>query len=193
VWLRDGDAEVEAWLPALGPHQAANAALALACARRAAGLDAAELAAAAPRGLARAGLPGRIEVVSREPLVVIDAAHTAASARALAQVLAGLPRRRTHLVLSVSAGKDLEAILAACLPLASEATLTRAEPRRSLDPAEVAAAARRAAPELPLRVVPNPHLALRAAFEALGRGDCLCATGSVYLAGVARSLLRGLS
>jgi dihydrofolate synthase/folylpolyglutamate synthase len=191
VWLRDGDAEVEAWLPALGAHQAANAALALACARRAAGLDAAELAAAAPRGLARAGLPGRIEVVSREPLVVIDAAHTAASARALAQVLAGFPRRRTHLVLSVSAGKDLDAILAACLPLASEATLTRAEPRRSLDPAEVAAAVRRAAPDLPLRVVPNPHLALRAAFEALGPGDCLCATGSVYLAGVARSVLRG--
>jgi folylpolyglutamate synthase/dihydropteroate synthase len=94
-------------------------------------------------------------------------------------------------VLSISAGKDLAAILEALLPLASEATLTRAEPRRSLEPAEIAAAARSAAPELPLRVVPNPHLALRAAAEALGPGDCLCATGSVYLAGLARSALRG--
>jgi len=96
-------------------------------------------------------------------------------------------------VLSVSAGKDLAAILDACLALASEATLTRAEPRRSLEPLEVAAAARAAAPHLPLRVVPNPHLALRAAAEALGPGDCLCVTGSVYLAGIARGVLRGVS
>jgi dihydrofolate synthase/folylpolyglutamate synthase len=191
LWLRDGADEVEAWLPALGAHQAANAALAWACARRAAGLDGAAAAAAAQRGLARAQLPARIEVLSREPLVIVDAAHTAASARALARVLATLPRGRTHLVLSVSAGKDLAAILEACLPFASEATLTRAEPRRSLEPDEIAVAARAAAPGLPMRVVPNPHLALRAAAEALGPGDCLCATGSVYLAGLARSVWRG--
>ena len=190
IRLRDGDVEAVAWLPVLGPHQAENAALALACARRAAGLDGETLVAAARRGLARAELPGRVEVLSRAPLVVVDAAHTAASARALANALARLPRRRTHLVLSVSAGKDLAAILDACLPLASEATLTRAEPQRSLEPAEIAAAARVAAPDLPLHVVPNPHLALRGAAEALGPDDCLCVTGSVYLAGIARGVLR---
>ena len=188
--LRDGDLRVEAWLPALGPHQAANAALALACARRASGLGGEALVRAAERGLASAELPARIEIVSREPLVVVDSAHTAASARALARVLEKLPRRRTHLVLSVSAGKDLARVLDAFLPLASEVTLTRAEPRRSLDPAEIAVAVRAAAPELPLRVVPNPHLALRAAAEALGPGDCLCVSGSVYLAGIGRSALR---
>ena len=187
--LRDGELRVEAWLPALGAHQAANAALALACARRAAGLQDGALLGAALRGLAAAELPARIEIVSREPLVVVDSAHTAASARALARVLEQLPRRRTHLVLSVSAGKDLARVLDAFLPLASEVTLTRAEPRRSLDPAEIAVAARAAAPELPLRVVPNPHLALRAAAEALGPGDCLCISGSVYLAGIARGAL----
>ena len=187
--LRDGELRVEAWLPALGAHQAANAALALACARRAAGLPDGALLGAALRGLAAAELPARIEIVSREPLVVVDSAHTAASARALAGALEQLPRRRTHLVLSVSAGKDLARVLDALLPLASEVTLTRAEPRRSLDPAEIAVAARAAAPELLLRVVPNPHLALRAAAEALGPGDCLCISGSVYLAGIARGAL----
>ena len=43
---------------------------------------------------------------------------------------------------------------------------------------------------LPLRVVPNPHLALRAAAEGLAPDDCLCATGSIYLAGIARRVLR---
>ena len=61
---------------------------------------------------------------------------------------------------------------------------------RSLDPAEVAAAARAARPDLEMRVVPNPHLALRAAQEAQGPDAALCATGSVYLAGIARRVLR---
>jgi dihydrofolate synthase/folylpolyglutamate synthase len=190
LWLRDGDVGFEAWIPALGAHQAANAALALACARRAAGLSGEILAGAARSGLASVELPARIEIVSRSPLVVVDSAHTAASARALARVLESLPRARTHLVLSISAGKDLAQVLAAFLPLATEVTLTRAEPRRSLDPAEIAAAAAVAAPGLPLRVVPNPHLALRAAADALGPSDCLCVTGSVYLAGIARGALR---
>jgi len=38
---------------------------------------------------------------------------------------------------------------------------------------------------------PLDALALRAAAEALGPGDCLCVTGSVYLAGIARAALRG--
>ena len=100
----------------------------------------------------------------------------------------GLPRRRTHLVLSVSADKDLRAILDALLPLATQVTVTRAEPKRSLDPAALATAIARAAPRLAVRVVPNPHLALRAAAEALAPDDLLCATGSIYLAGIARGV-----
>ncbi len=186
--LRDGALAIEAQLPVLGSHQAANAALALACVRRA-GFSDAVLAAAAPRALAAIALPGRAELLSRAPWILVDGAHTAASARALARVIEGLPRRRTHLVLSVSADKDLRAILDALLPVATQVTVTRAEPRRSQDPAAIATAIERAAPDLALRVVPNPHLALRAAAEALAPDDLLCATGSIYLAGIARSVL----
>ena len=107
-----------------------------------------------------------MEVLSRSPWIVVDAAQTAASARALAEVLQRIGRP-VHLVLSVSAAKDT----------------------RALTPAEVAAAARVRAPQLPQRVVPNPHLALRAAREALGPDDVLCVTGSIYLAGIARNTL----
>ena len=188
VRFLDGSLDFEATLPVLGAHQAANAALAVAAVGRAGWLGGG-LAAAARRGFARAELPGRLEVVGRAPLRIVDSAHTRASARALAAVLAGLPRRRTHLVLSVSAGKDLDEILDALLPLVDELSVTRAEATRSLAPAEVAAAARRRAAGLLLRVVPNPHLALRAAAGEAGPEDCVCATGSVYLAGLARRVL----
>jgi dihydrofolate synthase/folylpolyglutamate synthase len=186
--LRDGDLAIEARLPVLGLHQAVNAALALACVRRLDAHEPAALAAAAPAALAAARLPGRVELLGRAPWLVVDAAHTAASARALAAALRVVPRRSVHLVLSVSAGKDLGAILDALLPLAARVTVTRAEPARSLAPAEIAAASRASAPGLALRVVPNPHLALRAARAAAAPDDLVVATGSVYLAGQARRI-----
>jgi dihydrofolate synthase/folylpolyglutamate synthase len=187
--LRDGGLTLELRLPVLGAHQASNAALALACVRRLGLVPDAELAGAARRGFATVELPARVELLSQRPAVVIDAAHTEDSARALARALALLPRRCTHLVLSVSADKNLGAILGALLPLADRVTVTRAEPSRSLAPAEVAAAVRAAAPELPLAAVPNPFLAVRAAHEGLSPDDLLCVTGSVYLAGIARRVL----
>ena len=100
-----------------------------------------------------------------------------------------LPRSRTGLVLSVSADKNLGALLAQLVPAADEVTVTRAEPARSLRAEEVARAVAAAAPNTPLRVVPNPHLALRAARQRIGSEDLLCVTGSVYLAGIARRIL----
>jgi dihydrofolate synthase/folylpolyglutamate synthase len=187
----DGPFVAELQLPVPGKHQSSNAALALACTRRllAGVVDDAALAACARAGLAGVSLPGRVEVLAHSPWIVVDAAHTAASARALAEVLQRIGRP-VHLVLSISSGKDTAAILDALLPCAGALTLTRVEPARSLTPAEIAAAARVRAPELPQRVIPNPHLALRAAREALGPEDVLCVTGSIYLAGIARSILR---
>jgi dihydrofolate synthase / folylpolyglutamate synthase len=188
--VRDGPLDAELEIAALGGPQPLNAALAVAASRRMLpDLAPSELARAAREGLPRASLPGRVEVMSRAPWVVVDSSHTAASAAALAGVLAQL-EGRVRLVISISAGKDSESILAALLPHASDVTLTRAEPTRSLDPAEIARAVRARAPELPLRVVPNPHLAVRAAREGLARGEALCVAGSVYLAGIARRVLR---
>jgi dihydrofolate synthase/folylpolyglutamate synthase len=144
------------------------------------------LSEAAARGFAAARLPGRIELISRSPWLLVDSAHTGASAAALASVLKSIPRRRSHLVLSISAGKDADAIVRHLMPEVNAITVTRAEPVRSLSPTEVATAIRAAAPGISVRVVPNPHLALRVAREELGAEDLLCVSGSIYLAGIAR-------
>ena len=188
--VRDGELDADLRAPLLCPRQADNAAVALAAVGRLPGAARAEdLARAATAGLASVRLPGRIELLGRAPWRVADSAHTAASARALAEALARLPARRARLVLSVSAGKDLAAILEALLPGFESVTVTRAEPTRSLKPADVAAAVRIASPGAAVRAVPNPHMALRAALEGLGEDDLVCAAGSVYLAGLARQVL----
>jgi dihydrofolate synthase/folylpolyglutamate synthase len=181
--------ELETTLPLLGAHHADNAAVALAALRQLAAHDPQQLAAAAERGLAKVRLAGRVEIVERDPCVVIDSAHTEASARALAAALEGLPRSRAEFVLSISAGKDMQSILRLLLPLASRVSLTRAEPHRSADPAEIAAAARQIDPAVELELVADPRQAICAARERVQRGELLCITGSVYLAGIAREIL----
>jgi hypothetical protein len=83
---------------------------------------------------------------------------------------------------------DLDALL----PLADQVPVTRAERRgRSIRGDRRRSAAAR--PRLALRAVPNPHLALRAARETTAPDGLLVATGSVYLAGIARWLWRAAS
>jgi len=189
IRLTDGRLRVAARIAALGSHQARNAALALACVSRAPGIARGRrLVEAAERGFAAVRLPGRVELIGRAPRLLVDSAHTGDSAAALTEVLRSIPRRRSHLVLSISAGKDTEAILRHLLPEVDAVTVTRAEPVRSLSPSEVASAIRAAAPRVPVQVVPNPHLALRAARERLGAEDLLCVSGSIYLAGIARRI-----
>jgi dihydrofolate synthase/folylpolyglutamate synthase len=191
VRLWDGPLEVTARLPLLGAPSVHNAALAAACARRLLGdaLAADRLAGVIGASLPRASLPGRIEVVSRRPLVIVDAAHTEESARALAAVLTRL-ERPLHLVLSISEGKDVDSILASLLPLATSLTATRAEPARSLEAAALVARAQRIAPSLPARAEPDPRCAVRDARARCADAEALCVSGSVYLAGIARAELR---
>ncbi len=188
--LRDGALSLDVALGVRGTHQVDNAALAVGCVRRL--LDDDDLVhGAALRALPGVVLPARIEVVGREPLRVVDAAHTAASAQRLAEALEAMPSERATLVLSVSVGKDLEAIAGSLAPRFDRAVVTRAEPVRSADPVAVAAALRSARPGLPVEVEPDPARALERARAAAAPRDLVCATGSIYLAGLAREMLRG--
>ena len=182
------------------PGEAArtNAALAIACVR-ALGVHSDEaLLRACRTGLAGCRLPGRVEQLLEDPRVIVDSAHTARSISSLADSLESLAPGGFDLVLSVSADKALEDVLAPLLdaPGRRRVVATRAEPTRSL-PADVLAqriaeaAARKGidTSELDLRVVPDPSQAVAGARSRLDPGRMLCVTGSVYLAGVARRAL----
>ena len=194
---RDGF-EARGQTAVVGDHQLANAAIAIQAvrllrrvgSRQTARETDGSTAAAVSRGLCQARLPGRIEILERDPWVIVDSAHTAASARALARSLECCKARQRHLVLSVSTGKDLPAILAALLPGTARITVTRAEPHRSLPADALAAEIRARAPDAHVVAVADPQRAVRAAREAIQHDDLLCVAGSIYLAGIARRALR---
>lgn len=174
--------------PALvGAHQQANAALAVALARTACGAISRPLSdAAIAAGLGDVRWPGRMEWLA--PDLLLDGAHNAQGAQALARALP--PGRRRALVVSVARGKDLVGILK---PLASTVDLivaTQSHSERSLDAEAVAAAARAlGAPVVPLA---DAIAALGYARAAVaGDGGFAVVAGSLFLVGEIRARLLG--
>jgi dihydrofolate synthase/folylpolyglutamate synthase len=128
-------------------------------------------------------------VLKRAPWVIADAAHTAASARALAETLGHIPAKPSHLVLSVSRTENLALICEALLPCFQAVTVTSAESTRSLPAQALAAFIATRFPGTKLGIVADPVEALQGAFKSLAPDALLCATGSVYMAGIARATL----
>jgi dihydrofolate synthase / folylpolyglutamate synthase len=92
-------------------------------------------------GLAAVRSPGRLEVVAHEPLLVLDGAHNPAGAQALAAAMRESFRwERLHLVVAISASKDLSGIAEALASLADDVVVTRNDSARSADPSDVASA-----------------------------------------------------
>lgn len=183
--------EIRATLGVPGEAAIGNAGLAIACVRALDVHSDAALQKAAPDGLGRCALPGRIEVLANDPQVIVDAAHTAESARVLADTLATLAPDGFELILSVSSDKNLGALLDALLPATRRLWVTQAERFRSMAVDVLAKSVLERAPTLAIEVVKDPEEAARRARAALSPGSRLCAAGSIYLAGVVRRVLGG--
>ena len=143
-----GDYE-DLYLPLFGAHQAGNLACAIAAveafARTPADADSPD-AEPAPldnavvrRAVATVTSPGRLEIVRRSPVVIVDAAHNpggmAASAAALSEAFSF-----TDLIaiIAVSEDKDVTGILEELEPVASQLVVTSNSSARSMAPADLA-------------------------------------------------------
>jgi dihydrofolate synthase/folylpolyglutamate synthase len=160
-----------------GAYQRDNAALAvraLECSRTLA-CDPAAVRA----GLAAVAWPGRLQVVQREPLVLLDGAHNPAGIAAVAAEVRSLAAGRPVKVLfGVMGDKDWQTMLRTIGAVAAEIVLTRPHQRRSADPALLAAAVGANA-----RVEPDPATAYRRLVAASAATDVVLVTGSLFLVG----------
>jgi dihydrofolate synthase/folylpolyglutamate synthase len=141
-------------------------------------------------GFAAVTSPGRLEVVSRQPLVLLDGAHNPAGARALAAALLEefVVDRRT-LVVACLADKDLRGILDALAPAIGRLVVTTNRNPRAA-PAE---RLRKEAEALGLHaeVAPDVATAVRRAVDAAAETEAVVVTGSLTTVGEARDLLLG--
>ena len=177
-------------LSLLGEHQAANAAVAVACVEelRAGGWQVPDAAVAG--GLANVYWPARLEVLSHRPLVVLDCAHNVASAEALAQTLqVSFPPAKRFLVFASSNDKDVAGIFRVLGPQFHHVFLTRyGNNPRSVPPRELAGLLQRSA-DVPCTACPTAAEAWQAARTLAGPSDLICIAGSVFLAGELRPII----
>lgn len=177
-------------LPLLGAHQVANATLAVLALHTLRDEGIAWNEAALREGLSSVQWPARVEVLGREPLVIVDGAHTLESADALVAALRdALPDGwgQSTLVLGIMRDKPLESLLPAFEPLANRVILTRARHLRAADPATLAAHPALAGHEV--QVIPDVAEAVRLALAGAGPTDLVVATGSLFVAAEARAAL----
>ena len=169
-----------------GGHQAHNAALAvLVCDfLRQEGISIPEEALG--EGLLRADWPGRLQVVQRQPTVVLDGAHTPDSARSLVSALQrDFPHRRLFLLFGISADKDISGVWRILERVADVAYLCKSgfysHYVRSAPPDTVWQMVYDT--HVDLRIEADPARALERALEETGPDDLICVTGSLYLVG----------
>ena len=178
----------ELLLPIHGEHAARNAAAAIAAAEA---LIERELDADAVRAaLASVTSPGRLEVVGRRPLIILDGAHNPTAAEALATALPEtFAGDRLHLVMAVFKDKDLDGIVRAIAPLADAGYATAVESVRARPAEEIAAAL--IAAGVPAESFGTVGEALEAARDAATQDDIILVTGSLYTVADARRVLVG--
>jgi dihydrofolate synthase/folylpolyglutamate synthase len=137
-------------------------------------------AEAVREGLRTVQWPGRLEILSREPLVVVDCAHNPYAARILRKALdEWFPDKRWVLIYGASADKDIAGVLTTLLPISDYVIVTRSDHPRAAAPARLADLVASAGGGAEISV--NPAKALQRALAVMGPDAGLLVTGSIFL------------
>ena len=172
----------------VGSHQVDNAALTLAACEvlMRSGIE-------VTRANIQAGLilnhwPGRLEVVSEKPFMILDGAHNLMAARRLSRYLQDtLAGRHITMVAGILDDKPYEAILKDLVAPCERLIITRAKIDRSLPAKTLEAAARPLISDI--EIVDDVGDAVRHAIATSKPDDAICIAGSLYVVGEAKAAM----
>ena len=131
-------------------------------------------------GLARVRWAGRLQILRRYPLLVVDGAHNPDAARKLKQSLTEyFSFNRAILIMGASSDKNIADVVSELVPLFSEVIVTRSRHPRAMDPAQLEAVFSKHG--VKTRLVENVSEALSLAMSMAGTKDLICVTGSLFV------------
>jgi len=175
-------------VPLLGEHQAINCGLALSVIDRLKTRGFNIVDAKAMEGLAKTSVPGRMEMLSQTPRVVVDGAHNAASLDAMLRAIGQhIPYDSMVIIFGCCADKDVPGMLERIAAGADKVIFTRVNNIRSAEPSELAARYVEQYGKM-AQVAQTLQDALDIANRAVTKEDLICITGSFYLIGEAKKL-----
>ena len=167
-------------IPLLGHHQLENAATAVSALEvlreRKFGISENSIA----DGLAQVSWPGRLQVLRRSPLLVVDGAHNPDAARKLKLSLTDyFDFKRAILVMGASLDKDVAGVVSELVSLFDSVIVTQSHHPRAMKATELKAVFRKYGVEVQL--AENVSEALSLAVGAAGAQDLICVTGSLFV------------
>jgi dihydrofolate synthase / folylpolyglutamate synthase len=173
--------------PLLGLHQVENGATAYTALQlaRKAGLSISDQAIL--RGFADVRWPGRFEILSRQPLLVVDSAHNRDSARRLSQALEDyFPGKKAILIFGSSDDKDIDGMFADLLGRVDQMIVTQSFHPRAADPARLVELA--AQHGISATAVVPVEAALEAGLARVTPESIVLAAGSLFIAAAVREV-----
>lgn len=172
----------------IGRHQVDNAAIVLAACEV---LNQSQTKLSLPtirKGLIQNKWPGRLEVVSKSPLVILDGAHNFIAARNLAKFLSeNHTNKNITLVIGILDDKPYASMLQSLLPLCNRVVITAANNDRALPPQTLYDIAKQTVRDTTM--IPDVATAVKHAIETASRNDVVCIAGSLYVVGEAKEAL----
>lgn len=179
------------FLPLLGEHQLENAACAISAIAMLEfyGIQVGENAVR--KGLESVRWPGRMEIVKRNPLVMLDCAKDVNAMQRLSKEVIKIKPQKIILVISISNDKEYQHMLEAIAPISNVLIATEHKVnKRALKAGKLAKIARKIGVKNVL-VIPEVKAALKKAMALAESDDIILITGSVFLVGEARDILLG--
>jgi dihydrofolate synthase/folylpolyglutamate synthase len=173
-------------VPLHGKHQAINCGLALAMLDKLKSIGYKIDNDKASEGLQKVSLPGRMEMISNDPRVMIDAAHNAASIRALIHAIGqNIPYDSMVVIFGCNNDKDVMGMLQELQYGADKVIFTRSNSAKAVSPEDLAEMYTELCGKM-CQSAASLGQALQLAKSAVSKEDLICITGSFYLIGQAK-------
>ncbi|MBI1314458.1 bifunctional folylpolyglutamate synthase/dihydrofolate synthase [bacterium] len=132
----------------------------------------------------------RLQIICREPTILLDAAHNWASVGALSQTLSATSAEHRLLIFATSRDKDASGLLRRLLPQFHTVILTEYQTSPRATPLVDLAAIARTLSAQPVHVRKKTDHAVQTALSLCPADGLICIAGSFFLAAEVRSYLR---
>ena len=175
-----------------GSHQVDNAALVLAACETLNRQGKTNLSESIIKsGLDATQWPGRLEIASKAPCIILDGAHNLMAARVLAKHLEEHYHDRSiTLVIGILDDKPCESILKDLIAPSQRVVVTQPIIDRAVPAAALAETAKQFSSRID--IIPQVDAAVQHALSTASPSDVICVAGSLYVVGEAKTALRQL-
>ena len=178
--------EVE--VPLIGRHQVSNAGLALSACLNLRSKKLELSPSVLQKGLESTRWEGRMEVISRNPTVVMDSAHNPDGVRSLTVTLREFFKfERCLLVIGMMEDKAVDEMLKLFSNIGDQFILVKPNQQRAMDPDFLAK--QLSDSQKPVDIIPDIPHALETAKKSSNPSDLICITGSIYTVSEAKQYL----